>query len=204
MILSFGADSAGLAPMALALTLPSVAALVCYLGAALPSERLRARLRTALLLGWIAHGLALVDRHRRHRLGRSRGALRLRAGAVAHALAGAGGLPAREPDAAAARRAPRARRAAARWSSSSPGSIPGRVHPQAIRSWAPLHWLLGIASYGLFGVAVLHALLLEPRRAADAAGTAGAGAGGRGRAAASPRAADLPLRRRRLHRPARR
>ncbi len=27
--------------------------------------------------------------------------------------------------------------------------------------WAPLHWLLGIASYGLFGVAVLHALLLN-------------------------------------------
>ena len=27
--------------------------------------------------------------------------------------------------------------------------------------WAPLHWLLGFASYGLFGVAVLHALLLN-------------------------------------------
>jgi ABC-type uncharacterized transport system permease subunit len=27
--------------------------------------------------------------------------------------------------------------------------------------WAPLHWLLGVAAYGLFGAAVLHALLLD-------------------------------------------
>ena len=39
--------------------------------------------------------------------------------------------------------------------------FPGRVHPQAGSLWAPLHWLLGIASYGLFGVAVLHGLLLD-------------------------------------------
>src|SRR5450631_2568859 len=38
---------------------------------------------------------------------------------------------------------------------------PGEVHPQAVSVWAPLHWLLGVASYGLFGVAVLHALLLN-------------------------------------------
>lgn len=28
-------------------------------------------------------------------------------------------------------------------------------------SWAPLHWLLGVASYGLLGAAVLHGLLLD-------------------------------------------
>ena len=39
--------------------------------------------------------------------------------------------------------------------------FPGQVHPQTASVWAPLHWLLGIASYGLFGVAVLHALLLN-------------------------------------------
>ena len=39
--------------------------------------------------------------------------------------------------------------------------FPGQVHPQAASLWAPLHWLLGVASYGLFGVAVLHALLLN-------------------------------------------
>jgi ABC-type uncharacterized transport system permease subunit len=34
----------------------------------------------------------------------------------------------------------------------------GRVHSQS--PWAPLHWIFGIASYGLFGTAVLHAALM--------------------------------------------
>jgi ABC-type uncharacterized transport system permease subunit len=38
---------------------------------------------------------------------------------------------------------------------------PGRIQPGAASVWAPAHWLLGIASYGLFGVAVLHAVLLS-------------------------------------------
>jgi ABC-type uncharacterized transport system permease subunit len=28
-------------------------------------------------------------------------------------------------------------------------------------AWAPLHWLLGVGSYGLFGAALLHAVLLD-------------------------------------------
>ncbi len=36
----------------------------------------------------------------------------------------------------------------------------GEPHPTA-SPWAPLHWLLGLASYGLFGAAVLHAALLH-------------------------------------------
>jgi len=36
----------------------------------------------------------------------------------------------------------------------------GAPHP-TVSPWAPLHWLLGLASYGLFGAAVLHALLLN-------------------------------------------
>jgi ABC-type uncharacterized transport system permease subunit len=39
--------------------------------------------------------------------------------------------------------------------------FPGEVHPQAPSPWAPLHWILGICSYGLFGVAVLHAAMLN-------------------------------------------
>lgn len=35
----------------------------------------------------------------------------------------------------------------------------GGVHPSS--PWAPLHWLLGIASYALFGAAVLHGVLLD-------------------------------------------
>lgn len=37
---------------------------------------------------------------------------------------------------------------------------PGELHPMAGSPWAPLHWVMGIASYGLFGVAVLHAAML--------------------------------------------
>jgi ABC-type uncharacterized transport system permease subunit len=35
----------------------------------------------------------------------------------------------------------------------------GTLHPGS--PWAPLHWLLGLASYGLFGAAVLHGTLLD-------------------------------------------
>ena len=38
--------------------------------------------------------------------------------------------------------------------------FPGDVRP-ITSAWAPLHFVLGVASYGLFGVAVLHALLLD-------------------------------------------
>ena len=38
--------------------------------------------------------------------------------------------------------------------------FPGESRPAAT-PWAPLHWVLGLASYGLFGVAVLHAALLN-------------------------------------------
>ena len=175
MILSFGADSAGLGPGALALTLSSLAALVCYVAAALRSDRFSSALRSALLGGWIAHGLALaID------------------------IAGIGsGIPGARFGFAPAlsltlwlvlavyqlesRRLPLpgARRALA-----TCGAVvvilawayPGRVHPQAASVWAPLHWLLGIASYGLFGVAVLHGLLLSraerQMRRAPLAGTA--------------------------------
>ena len=39
--------------------------------------------------------------------------------------------------------------------------FPGESRPHAGSPWAPLHWLLGLASYGLFGVAVLHAAMLN-------------------------------------------
>ena len=39
--------------------------------------------------------------------------------------------------------------------------FPGELHVVAHSRWAPLHWLLGLCSYGLFGAAVLHALLLD-------------------------------------------
>ncbi|MEY2687900.1 MAG: hypothetical protein RL375_2098 [Pseudomonadota bacterium] len=39
--------------------------------------------------------------------------------------------------------------------------FPGDERPLASSPWAPLHWILGIASYALFGAAVLHAALLD-------------------------------------------
>lgn len=40
-------------------------------------------------------------------------------------------------------------------------SFPGESRPLAASPWAPLHWVMGLASYGLFGVAVLHAALMN-------------------------------------------
>lgn len=39
-------------------------------------------------------------------------------------------------------------------------AFPGEMRTLESR-WAPLHWLLGVAAYGLFGAAVLHGLLLD-------------------------------------------
>jgi ABC-type uncharacterized transport system permease subunit len=39
--------------------------------------------------------------------------------------------------------------------------FPGDLRPQVLSRWIPLHWVMGIASYGLFGAAVLHAAMLS-------------------------------------------
>ena len=39
--------------------------------------------------------------------------------------------------------------------------FPGQTHPAAGGQWAPLHWLTGFASYGLFGAALVHAAVLN-------------------------------------------
>ena len=39
--------------------------------------------------------------------------------------------------------------------------FPGESRVHAGSPWLPMHWLLGLVSYGLFGVAVLHAALLD-------------------------------------------
>jgi ABC-type uncharacterized transport system permease subunit len=40
-------------------------------------------------------------------------------------------------------------------------AVPGEPQPLTGSPWAPLHWVLGVASYGLFGAAVLHAAMLD-------------------------------------------
>ncbi len=39
-------------------------------------------------------------------------------------------------------------------------AFPGEVRPAA-NAWAPIHWVLGVASYALLGAAVLHASMLD-------------------------------------------
>jgi len=160
MILSFGPHAGAVTPMVLALAVPSVVALACYLAAAIPGERFAAGQRVALLVGWIAHGIALVIDVAG--IGSDRPGARF---GFAPALSvtlwlvlAVYELESRFVPLAGARR-----------TLASLGALvvvmawifPGQVHPQAASIWAPLHWLLGVASYGLFGVAVLHALLLN-------------------------------------------
>jgi ABC-type uncharacterized transport system permease subunit len=60
-------------------------------------------------------------------------------------------------------------------------AFPGELRPQAPSLWAPLHWVLGLASYGLFGAAVLHAAMLnrsEAQLRQRAVTPSGFGAGG--------------------------
>jgi ABC-type uncharacterized transport system permease subunit len=40
-------------------------------------------------------------------------------------------------------------------------AFPGDVRLASTSPWAPVHFVLGIVSYGLFGVAVLHAWMLD-------------------------------------------
>ena len=179
MILSFAPATESAATAAWALGLPSLVALVAYGTAALLREQRDTALRAALLAGWIAHAVAIcVD------------------------IAGIGS------DVVAARFGfapalsmtvwlvlavylietrfvplPGARRVLAvlgvlvvivAW------LFPGEVRPQVASRWAPVHWVLGIASYGLFGAAVLHAAMLnraerQMRTAAMSAGGSGTG-----------------------------
>ena len=153
MILSFGST----APV---LVVPSVVALAGYAAAAGLSERAGAWLRVALIVGWLAHALAIVAD----------------VSGVGSDLPGArfGFAPALSATlwlvlavhAVESRFVPlpSVRRTLALlgvgvvvlawW-------FPGESRPHAGSPWAPVHWVLGIASYGLFGAAVLHAALLS-------------------------------------------
>ena len=160
MILSFAPATAEASASAWALGLPSLLALAAYALAALPREQLGAASRVALLAGWVVHALAIV---------------------ADVAGVGSDAVVARFGFAAALSMTvwlvlavylvesrfvplPGARRVLAvlgivvvvlAW------VFPGELRPQVASRWAPLHWALGIASYGLFGAAVLHAAMLN-------------------------------------------
>ena len=153
MILSFGSA----APV---LAVPSAAALGGYAVAALLGDRSAAAVRAALVFGWLAQGAAIaVDVSG---VGSAQPGARFgfapALSATLWLVLAVHAVETRFVPVPAVRRTLAALGMAAvalAW------AWPGESRPHAGSPWAPLHWVLGIASYGLFGAAVLHALLLD-------------------------------------------
>jgi ABC-type uncharacterized transport system permease subunit len=138
----------------------SLAALAGYGVAVAQSERAASALRWALLLGWLAHGLALV--FDTSGLGAPQPGARF---GFAPALSMTAWLVL-AVYAVESRLVPLpgVRRTLAVLGVTAVVLalfFPGEVRPHVASAWMPLHWVLGIASYGLFGAAVLHAALLS-------------------------------------------
>ena len=178
MILSFAPSSESTPATALAMSFPTLVALVAYALAAVPGERFHQGLRVALVVGWLAQGAAIVIDVAG--LGANAGAARFGfAPALSITLWLVVAVYALEsryvPMAGMRRRLALVGCAvvALAW------AFPGQPH-QPANPWAPLHWFLGIASYGLFGAAVLHAVLLNraERHLRRSPGTAVLPAGG--------------------------
>lgn len=144
----------------LVLWIPSILALLAYAAAALLSEGAREWPRRTLTVGWVAQASAIVI----DMAGIGSGTLGARFG-FAPALSATAWLvlsvylvetrwlP-----------LPGVRRTLALLGCAVvllAALFPGEFRPQATSPWAPLHWVLGIASYGLFGAAVLHAGMLD-------------------------------------------
>lgn len=159
MILSPASAAPVATVAAWALGLPSLIALAGYALAALLREPSGAALRVALFVGWVAHALAIAS----DIAGIGSTSVAARFGfapalsmtvwlVLAVYLVESRFVP-----------LPGARRVLAllgiavvvlAW------MYPGELRPQVASRWAPVHWALGIASYGLFGAAVLHAAML--------------------------------------------
>ncbi|WP_028996448.1 cytochrome C assembly family protein [Azohydromonas australica] len=156
MILSSGPVAAAVAwPW-----LPALGAVLAYLVAMLPAPDGRRLHTAALQLGWVLHGVALVLEIAA--IGREPPGVRFGFGPAlsltvwfvlaVHAVESRlFSLPGVRRQLATVG-APVVLLAAA---------FPGDIRLEGGSAWMPLHWLLGIASYGLFGAAVLHAMLLD-------------------------------------------
>ena len=160
MILSFGSADQGATVAALLLGLPSIVALTAYMAAGLMGERFASAWRTTLLIGWLAHAVAIVV----DIAGLGTAVVGARFGfapalsATVWLVLAVYGIESRFVT------LPGVRRTLA-WLGALAVVLawtwPGELRPQALSRWAPLHWVLGIASYGLFGAAVLHGALLN-------------------------------------------
>ena len=183
MSLSPGSTLSGAEPTVLV-----VAAVLAYVLAALPLHKAPRLSSAALLLGWVAH-LALlifdISGWGQNLPGTRLGFAPVLSATVWLLLA---------VHAVESRFVPLP---AVRIGLASAGAlavIVAAIYPGEVRQFAtplgPLHFVLGVASYGLFGAAVLHALMLDAaeRRLKRHKGVAGA------QAAAATGTADVPFR----------
>jgi ABC-type uncharacterized transport system permease subunit len=160
MILSFSSLAAGATSTVLALGLPSLVALLSYGIAAALREGALGSLRTVLTIGWLAHGAAIVV----DIAGLGSDVPGARFG-FAPALSltlwfvlAVYGIESRFVPLPGVRRALAVLGLLAVMLAFA---FPGELRPQAPTRWAPLHWVLGLVSYGLFGAAVLHAAMMS-------------------------------------------
>ncbi|MEY4564654.1 MAG: hypothetical protein RLZZ618_3931 [Pseudomonadota bacterium] len=160
MILSSGFTSALNTPATLALWVPSAIALVAYGAAGLLRDGHGVWPRRALLLGWLAHAAAIVAdmSGMGSPLPGARFGFAPALSATVWLVLGVYVIETRWVSLGGVRR----------WLALLgvlavllAALFPGEFRPQASSQWAPLHWALGLASYGLFGAAVLHAVLLD-------------------------------------------
>ena len=174
MILSLGVAGAGgsaaVPPAAWALAAASGLALLGYALAAAVGEQRAVVFRAALWTGWSAHAAALVL-DLSGLLGTQPGVRFGFAPALSMTLWLVLAVYAIESRVVAL---PGARRALALLGAfvlALAWIYPGELRQHSGSPWAPLHWLFGIVSYGLFGVAVLHAVWLNraDRQMRDAA-----------------------------------
>jgi ABC-type uncharacterized transport system permease subunit len=160
MILSLGPSAQGAAGAGWALVGASVVALLAYFAVAGIGDRSHTGARALLLTGWFAHAVAIgVDLFG---FGAPAAGARFGFGPAlsmtAWLVIAVYGVESRFVPIPGLRRVLAAIAALAvllAW------SFPGEFRPQAASPWAPIHWVLGIASYGLFGAAVAHAVLLN-------------------------------------------
>ncbi len=145
----------GLSMTLAGLTAASILGVVAYAAAALPGERVERVAGIAFIAGWVAHGAAIAL----DVLGATDGARFGFAPALSVTLwlvVAVYGIESRLVPIARVRRVLAALGVAVLLLCLA---FPGDVYAQHA-ALAPLHWLLGIASYGLFGAAVLHAGML--------------------------------------------
>jgi ABC-type uncharacterized transport system permease subunit len=146
--------------LAAPLLLPSAVAIVAYALAAAAANDATRTVRAALVVGWLAHGIAVaVDIAG---IGSDVSAARFGfAPALSATLWLVVAVYGIESSFVPMPGARRALTVAAVVAVALAALFPGEVRTQADSAWAPLHWLLGLASYGLFGAAVLHAAMLD-------------------------------------------